>query len=70
MRTDECTKQQLLEIFRDWSLITGKGWGGGGVQNRRGGHVKFYQYEKGAGKGLAMLMRGHNRFWGSFYTEA
>ena len=30
--------------FRDWSLITGRG---GGLQNGRGGHVKFYPYEKG-----------------------
>ena len=31
----------LLTIsLRDWSLITGSG-GGGGVQNRRGGAVKF-----------------------------
>ena len=29
--------------LRDWSLITGRG----GLQNGRGGHVKFYSYEKG-----------------------
>ena len=29
--------------LRDWSLITGRG----GLQNGRGGHVKFYPYEKG-----------------------
>ena len=34
-------------IIRDWSLITGRG---GGLQNRRGGHVKFYPYEKGGRK--------------------
>ena len=28
---------------RDWSLIKGRG----GLQNGRGGHVKFYPYEKG-----------------------
>ena len=33
--------------LRDWSLITGKG---GGLQNGRGGHVKFYLYEKGGRK--------------------
>ena len=33
-------------LLRDWSLITGRG---GGLQNGRGGHVKFYPYEKGGG---------------------
>ena len=33
-------------ILRDWSLITGRG----GLQNGRGGHVKFYSYEKGGRK--------------------
>ena len=28
--------------FKDWSLITGRGW----LQNGRGVHVKFYPYEK------------------------
>ena len=32
--------------FREWSLITGRG----GLQNGRGGHVKFYPYEKGGRK--------------------
>ena len=32
--------------FRDWSLITGRG----GLQNGRGGHVKFKPYEKGGRK--------------------
>ena len=31
---------------RDWSLITGRG----GLQNGRGGHVKFYPYVKGGRK--------------------
>ena len=31
---------------REWSLITGRG----GLQNGRGGHVKFYPYEKGGRK--------------------
>ena len=31
---------------RDWSLITGTS----GIQNGRGGHVKFYPYEKGGQK--------------------
>ena len=32
-----------LFIIRDWSLITGRGW----ATKRKGGHVKFYPYEKG-----------------------
>ena len=32
--------------LRDWSLITGRG----GLQNGRGGHLKFYPYEKGGQK--------------------
>ena len=48
---------------RDWSLITGRG--GGGLQNGRGGgHVKFYPFEKGAEKVLAMLKGGHKKFLG------
>ena len=41
------TKPRLyLPLFvRDWSLITGRG--GGGATKRKGGHVKFYPYEKG-----------------------
>ena len=55
-------------LVRDWSLITGRG---GGLQNGRGGHVKFYPYEKGgAEKVLAMLKGGHKQFWGSFYAVA
>ena len=38
---------QIISIrLRDWSLITGRG----GLQNGRGGHVKFYPYEKGGRK--------------------
>ena len=36
----------LFIFVRDWSLITGRG----GLQNGRGGHVKFYPYEKGGRK--------------------
>ena len=41
-------------------------YGEGGLQNGRGGHMKFYLYEKGGGaeKALAMLKGGHNRFLG------
>ena len=31
-------------------LVTNYGEGGGGLQNGRGGHVKFYPYEKGGQK--------------------
>ena len=34
------------QLLRDWSLITGRGV----LQNGRGGHVKFYPYEKGGRK--------------------
>ena len=57
-------------VVRDWSLITGMG-GGGGLQNRRGGHMKFYPYEKGGGKSFGHSEGGgHIKFWGSFYTVA
>ena len=32
--------------------------------------MKFYPYEKGVEKVLAMLKGGHNKFWGSFYAVA
>ena len=47
--------------IRDWSLIT-RGEGGGATKRERGGHVKFYPYEKGgggAGKVLDMLKGAH-----------
>ena len=52
-------------------LVTnyGEGW----ATKREGGHVKFYPYEKGEGGGakvLAMLKRGHKKFWCSFYVVA
>ena len=41
----------VFHAFRDWSLIMGRG-GGGGLQNGRGGgHMKFYPYEKKGGGG-------------------
>ena len=54
----------------DWSLITGRG--GGGLQNGRGGHMKFYPYEKGgSGKSFSHAEGGgHKKFWGSFYAVA
>ena len=47
------------KYIRDWSLITGRG----GLQNGRGGHVKFYSFENG-------LKGGHKKFRGSFYAVA
>ena len=32
--------------------------------------MKFYLYEKGGEKVLAMVKVGHNKFWGSFYSVA
>ena len=46
---------------------------GGGVQNGRGGHVKFYPYEKGGGGGKKSFSHaegGHNKFRGSFNIGA
>ena len=46
-------------------------YGEGGLQNGRGGHVKFYPYEKGAAeKVLAILKVGHKKFGGRFYAVA
>ena len=39
----------MSTCFIHKGLVTN--YGGGGVQNRRGGHVKFYPYEKGGGGG-------------------
>ena len=47
--------------------MTGRGRG---ATKREGGHVKFYPYEKGGGKVLAMLKGGHKKFRGSFYVVA
>ena len=43
--TLDCTAA-FSYALRDWSLITGRG----GLQNGRGGHVKFYPYKKGGGR--------------------
>ena len=47
MGPDNKTGKVRRTFLRDWSLITGRG---GGLQNGRGGHVKFYPYEKGGGR--------------------
>ena len=50
-------------IVRDWSLITGRGGGGVGLQNGRGGgQVKFYPYKKGGGKSFSHAEGGHKMF--------
>ena len=52
--------------LREWSLITGRG----GLQNGRGGHVKFYPYEKGgAEKVLAILKGGGTKSFGVDFTR-
>ena len=51
MCPSRCVKYPL--VFRDWSLIMGRG---GATKRERGGggaHVKFYPYEKG----------GRKKFW-------
>ena len=54
-------------MVREWSLITGRG----GLQNGRGGHVKFYPYVKGGGgKNFSHSEGGHKKFWGRFYAVA
>ena len=55
-------------------LVTNYGEGGGGrLQNGRGGHVKFYSYEKGGGgveQVLAMLKGGGGRkSFGVVFTQ-
>ena len=50
-------------VLRDWSLIMGKGR----AIERKGGHVKFYPYEKGeGGKSFRHAEGGHKKFWGRF----
>ena len=44
---ERAVKMNDSKLKRDWSLITGKGGGG---QQKGGGHVKFYPYEKGGGE--------------------
>ena len=39
---------QMLPLILNKGLVTNYGEGGG-LQNGRGGHVKFYPYKKGGG---------------------
>ena len=56
---------------RDWSLITGRGRGGGYKTRGGGGACEVLPLQKGgAEKVLAMLKGGHKQFWGSFYAVA
>ena len=56
-------------VLRDWSLITGRG---GGLQNGRGGTLRFTPTKRGGGgKSFSHAEGGgHNKFWGSFYAVA
>ena len=51
-------------------LVTNYGSGGGRQYNGKGeGHVKFYSYEKGAEKALAMLKgAGGTKSFGEVFT--
>ena len=42
----------------------------GGGYKTGGGACEVLPLRKGTGKVLAMLKRGHKKFWGSFYTIA
>ena len=53
----------------DKGLVTN--YGERGATNRRGGHVKFYPFEKRTmEKVLAMVKVGHKKFCGSLYVVA
>ena len=54
------------EVFRDWSLITGRG----GYKTGGGAREVLPLRKGGAQKVLAMLKGGHKKFWGSFYAVA
>ena len=62
-RKYETEGEPLHQTLRDYG-------GGGGLQNGRGGHVKFYPYKKEGGKSSSQPEGGggHNKFWGSFYA--
>ena len=46
-----------------------KGGGGGGLQNGRGGYVKFYPYKKGVGKSLSHAEGGGIKSFGVVFTR-
>ena len=47
------------EIFRDWSLIAGRG-----ATKREGGHVKFYPMKRGGGKSFSHAEGGAQKVLG------
>ena len=66
-RSLSLTLQHSIVMFRDWSLITGRG----GATKREGGAREVLPLQKGgAEKVLATLKGGHKKFWGSFYAVA
>ena len=52
-------------FLREWSLITGRG----GLQNGRGGHVKFYPYEKGGAEKVLAILKGGTKRFGVDFTR-
>ena len=48
-------------FLRDWSLSMGRGGG----YKTGWGHVRFYPYERGHGKGFSHAEGGYKKFWGS-----
>ena len=56
-----CDLLVLFVLFRDWSLITGRG----GLQNWRGGMQSFTPTKRGDGKGFSHAEGGggHNKLY-------
>ena len=55
----------LSTVVREWSLITGRG----GYKTGRGGHVKFYPYEKGSGKSFSHAEGGGTKSLGVVFMQ-
>ena len=57
-------------MFRDWSLITGRG--GGYKTGGAGGAREVLPLRKGGGggKSFSHAEGGHKKVWGSFYAVA
>ena len=53
-----------MEYESTKGLVTNYGEGGGGLQNGRGGHMKFYPYEKGGGKSFSHAEGGAQKVLG------
>ena len=57
-------------MFRDWSLITGRG---GGYKTGGGGACEVLPLRKGGAVKVVAMLKGvgvTTRFWGSFYMIA